>query len=229
MLIRVTDPLRDSLLAQIDAVLKECGVPGHALPTSKEYEHQPDSWIARAVTLCTSLIDRLTVSESSYRQRSQQVFAGGMGVSNVYALIPLIGIVYALRTDIEAGYTHTLAELIHADVFSDFLDMAAELLNKGYKDPSAVIAGSVLEEHLRKLSPIHGVAVTKSDGSPKKADSLNAELAAVPVYNKLVHKQVTAWLGLRNSAAHGQYGDYDHGQVTALIRDVRDFMVRHPA
>jgi len=45
----------------------------------------------------------------------------------------------------------------------------------------------------------------------------------------LVQKQVTAWLGLRNSAAHAKYDDYGAGQVGALIRDVRDFMVRHEA
>jgi hypothetical protein len=45
----------------------------------------------------------------------------------------------------------------------------------------------------------------------------------------LVQKQVTAWLDLRNKAGHEHYEDYDHAQVAALIRDVRDFMVRHEA
>jgi hypothetical protein len=66
-------------------------------------------------------------------------------------------------------------------------------------------------------------------GRPKKADTLNAELAKAETYNKLEQKQVTAWLGLRNHAAHGEYDEYDHAQVAGLVRDLRGFMVRHPA
>ena len=49
------------------------------------------------------------------------------------------------------------------------------------------------------------------------------------MYNKLEQKTVTAWLGLRNSAAHGKYDDYDDRQVASFIQGLRDFMIRHPA
>ena len=48
-------------------------------------------------------------------------------------------------------------------------------------------------------------------------------------YGKLDQKSVTAWLDLRNDAAHARYDNYDKGQVEALIRDVRAFTLRHPA
>lgn len=41
----------------------------------------------------------------------------------------LIGVLVALRRDVEAGYTRTLQELVHADVFAHFLEMADELLS----------------------------------------------------------------------------------------------------
>jgi hypothetical protein len=74
-----------------------------------------------------------------------------------------------------------------------------------------------------------GLEVEKRDGSPKKADAVNAELTAAGTYNGLEQKSVTAWLDLRNKAAHGHYDDYDHQQVAALIRDVREFLIRNPA
>jgi hypothetical protein len=43
----------------------------------------------------------------------------------------LVGILGALRADYEAGYLSTVEELIHADVFGDFLDMARYLLHEG--------------------------------------------------------------------------------------------------
>ena len=86
--------------------------------------------------------------------------------------------------------------------------MADYLTQQGYKDAAAVVVGSVLEQHLRKLSQRNSIDVVQSGGAPKKADALNSELAGATVYSKLVQKNVTAWLGLRNKAAHGEYTEY---------------------
>lgn len=55
-------------------------------------------------------------------------------------------------------------------------------------------------------------------------DAVNAELKAVGVYNAIEQKQVTAWLGIRNSAAHG-----DEAAVKGLIEGVSNFAVKYPA
>jgi hypothetical protein len=140
----------------------------------------------------------------------------------------LLAIVRALREDYAHGYMRTIEELIHADVFADFLDMATELLSKGYKDPATVIIGSVLEEHLRKLATLSSVSIAVGV-NPKKADTINADLVKATAYSKLEQKNVTAWLGLRNEAAHGNYNGYDKSQVETLLAGVRDFLIRHPA
>jgi hypothetical protein len=77
----------------------------------------------------------------------------------------------------------SISELIHADIFADFLEMADYLLEQGYKDPAAVITGSVLEEHLRKLCDKNGIDTTQNN-RPKKADTLNSELASANVIFK---------------------------------------------
>jgi hypothetical protein len=137
----------------------------------------------------------------------------------------IAGVLKALRTAYEKGYLTSLTELIHADIFTDFIEMAEYLLSEGYKDPSAVIIGSVLEEHLRKLSTKSGIA-TNIAGKPKKAEQLNSDLAGQTVYSKLDQKSVTSWLDLRNKAAHGKYGEYTNEQVKLLVDGIRNFMVR---
>lgn len=146
------------------------------------------------------------------------------------AAVPaLLGILRALRADYEAGHLGTVEELVRAGVFVDFLEMADELVSKDYKDAAAVIAGSVLEEHLRKLAMRHGVDV-EHNARPRKAEAINADLVkSDAAYNLLDQKSVTAWLGLRNDAAHGHYDGYDRARVEAMIRDVRAFMQRHGA
>jgi len=86
-----------------------------------------------------------------------------------------------------------------------------------------------LEEHLRQLCNKNGIAVTRTKNEkdvPLKADMLNSELAKADVYTKLDQKQVTAWLGLRNKAAHGEYDEYNEDQVRNMISGVVEFMAR---
>jgi hypothetical protein len=107
--------------------------------------------------------------------------------------------------------------------------MATHLNGEGYKDPAAVIAGSVLEEHLRHLAGKHQIPILDANNRFRKAEAINQDLRANNIYNLLEQKNVTAWRDLRNNAAHGHYNNYDAQQVHSLIDNVRNFIARHPA
>jgi len=138
----------------------------------------------------------------------------------------LAGVLKALRDDYASGRLLSIQERIHSDVFSDFLETAEYLIgDEGLKDPAAVLAGGVLEQHLRKLCDKNGIAIP-----PKpKLDTMNADLAKQGVYGKNDQKQVTAWAAIRNDAAHAQYSNYTAEQVKLMIAWVRDFIGRNPA
>jgi hypothetical protein len=178
-------------------------------------------------TRIAAAVERLTPAGSVYRDQLAAIDKAR--TSTDVMVIMAAGVAEALKADIENGYLRTVEELINANLFADFLEMADELHTKGFKDPAAVLAGSVLEEHLRKMAGLAGVPVVGQNGKPTKADALNADLTKAGAYNGLEQKSVTAWLDLRNKAAHGKYGEYSAEQVSALIRDVRNFVVRHPA
>jgi hypothetical protein len=142
-----------------------------------------------------------------------------------------IGILRAARDEVAGGWMRTTRGLLSAEIFADFLEMADHLIAEKYKDAAAVIAGSALEGHLRQLAIARGVEATVERGDdvlPKKADRLNADLGASDVYSKLEQKSITAWLDLRNKAAHGKYGEYDEGQVRLTVEGIRQFMTRVP-
>jgi hypothetical protein len=172
-------------------------------------------------------ITRLAPPSSQYVE-SVKATLRKSGVDNAYVVAPIAGILNALRMAYDEGFLTSVTELIHADVFADFVEMASYLLSEGYKDAAAVIVGSTLEEHLRQLCVKNGIA-TDTAGRPKKAEQLNADLASQAVYLRLDQKSVTAWLDLRNKAAHGKYNDYSKEQVGLVIQGVRDFMARLPA
>jgi len=216
------------VVAQIESLLDaydHSGVASLSFDNPLSLIHDPPA--ARDVralrTRLAAGVDRLAPSNSTYVREARALTGDDWFVAQ-----RLAGILNALRDDYSAGYMATVEELVHADLFDDFLDMAQELVNKNYKDAAAVIAGSVLEEHLRKLAGLNAVA-TRTGSSHKKADTINADLVKAGVYNKLEQKNVTAWLGLRNDAAHGNYESYTTSQVQTMLTNVRDFMTRHPA
>ncbi|WP_411112936.1 hypothetical protein [Streptomyces sp. 029-5] len=172
-----------------------------------------------------SAIERISIPSSV--QRRQLHLHQNLG--NSFKLAEYAGIAAALRDDLKSGWIESVVELVHAETYSDYLEMAEELLKAQYKDPAAVITGTSLEVHVRGLCVKHGVDVELPTGTPKKADTMNADLKKAGVYDGLQQKQLTAWMDLRNKAAHGDYGSYDTQQVRLFIDGVRAFMLKYPA
>ena len=175
---------------------------------------------------CIAAVERCAGRNSIYYR--QVVGEPTMHPNTNHNLVGRIGIVQALLYDIQHGYFRSFEDIIHGELFGDFLEMAEHLNKSGYKDAAAVIAGSTLEAHLRQLCKKARVETVQNE-RPKKAETLNAELAKVAEYSVGDQKNVTAWLDLRNNAAHGNYDEYDAGRVGLLISSIRDFITRNPA
>lgn len=156
-------------------------------------------------------------------------FKGALIYSYTSYVESAIEIINTVKTEIENGWLASVRSLVSAEIFSDFLEMAEHLLSEDYKDPAAVMIGSVLEEQLRQLALANGIAISIFKGereTPKKADLINSDLASAAIYNKLDQKSVTAWLDLRNKAAHGKYSEYTKEQVTLMYQGVVNFISR---
>ena len=214
------------ILQQIDAAL----VKWEAARKKAHYDDcsdLPDHEVTELITVLAATARRAAPLGSVHRTAVDGIVEKH-GVTVALTIADLAGILLALRSDYLAGYLDDIQELVHASVFADFLEMADHLLNEGYKDPAAVLAGGVLEEHLRKLCEKNGID-TESAGSPKKADMLTSQLTEAGAYEKLDQKSVTAWLDLRNKAAHANYDEYAKEQVASMTQGIRDFLTRHPA
>lgn len=228
----MTNSLTAMALPQLDELISMF----EEIKTSNKYDDWSDiehddasEFIAAAV----AAIHRIAGAGSQFAKQANKVIEQYPGYRRRQATPHVGGIVRSLRHAVASGYLASVQELIHADMFSDFLEMAEHLLVEGYKDPAAVLTGGVLEEHLRKLCSKNGLSTDYRDSRdvsrPKRAELMNTELAGQSVYSKLDQKNVTAWLDLRNKAAHGQYSEYTQEQVELLLQSVRDFLVRHPA
>jgi hypothetical protein len=136
---------------------------------------------------------------------------------------PAVEILTRLRSDVANGYLRKTANVISAEVFGDFLEMAQHLLNEGYKDPAASLIGAVLEDGLRRIARNNHITVTDRDD----LTSLRDKCAEKRIFNNLVRQQITSWTTLRNAADHGKFTDYTAQQVGSMISDVRSFLAIH--
>jgi hypothetical protein len=130
----------------------------------------------------------------------------------------------ALQDDLEGGMLSNVRSIVRAEVFSEMLDQAEHLHTEGYYQASAVIAGAVLEDHLRKLCARYPLVVLPTK---PKLDLMNAELARAGEYSLLQQKEVTLWAGIRNAAAHGRLADLTKENTSNLIRGVVRFLNEH--
>jgi hypothetical protein len=220
----------DAVLARFEEVEKQYL---KRFSDGKDWINAPEEVSAEVQALLRGTLDRLSPSGDKAGRDAVAGIPEGPEYASVRLRL-LAGTLRALKADYLAGRLQTLREMIRSDVFSDFLEMAEYLLkDEGLKDPAAVIAGGVLEQHIRKLCENRGILTTwvdnKGNTVPKKLDRMNADLAKAGVYGGNDQKQVTAWADLRNDAAHGQWSNYVADQVTLMVQGVRGFLARNPA
>ncbi|MEA2250186.1 MAG: hypothetical protein QOG70_428 [Solirubrobacteraceae bacterium] len=107
--------------------------------------------------------------------------------------------------------------------------MSEGLLDSGYVGPAAVIAGSVLEEHLRKLAAKLALTLKNDRGRDISAETLGVDLRKAGAITEVQRKRVVAWYAIRNEAAHNVEHSIDRVDVERMIDGVRGFVARHPA
>jgi hypothetical protein len=207
-------------IEHIDSILKR----REEFLRQDEWSEWSDDRTAEMTALECAAIDSLAPPGSAYLEMKKRAL-GETGLSEECIQERLAGILFALRTDYAAGRMQSFKELVHADLFADFLELAEYYVGEGHKDAAAVIAGGVLEEHLRKLSVKHGTVLS---GRPK-LDLMNADLSKRGAYGTIDQKQITAWAGIRNHAAHGHYNEYGKEQVELMLSGIRQFISRNPA
>jgi hypothetical protein len=209
-------------LSDIDAVIKRRNELDQFMESLDES--------TEIITLSCAVIRRLSPPGSAYLESMERAFNGPFRESdqrfhNQQIAYALGGVLNALRADYEGDRMQSFAELLHADLFSDFLEMAEYFLDEGFKDPAAVMAGGVLEEHLRKMCARHGICIPIHP----KLDSMNADLMKSGAYTKSELKLVSGWADLRNKAAHVEWTKYGEDEVRLMIQGIRFFINKFPA
>lgn len=225
----------DKALAQIDAVM---GLPSAFTYRQGPRGNYPDpEQHAAFFTAALSCTQRLAGRDSVYFERIN-IAVERSGPTPNFAVEGVVGILSSLRADINAGHLDSVAQEVKRAVASDFLSLAESFIdedrdNKPLVTAAAVLAGGVLEEHIRRLCEKHGIdterANNKGDMVRKNVSRLNGELRSAQAYEQIDHDNVLSWYRIRTHAAHAEYERYDAGRVEYMITGLRRFISDYPA
>jgi hypothetical protein len=212
----------DRIVAQLTSVISD-----HT-SSRNGYGHLEAHDARRIGTRARAAIQRFAPPDTPYAEDAMQIVED-QDAADSWSAAQLVAIVQALRDDYSEGGLVSVAEIVHADLFDDLLDMATELREKGFLGPAAVLAGSVLEEHLRKLATKVGLPAADGRGRTLSADAIGIELRKRGTITEVQRKSVAAWYAQRSEAAHGRFDALICSEVERMIDGVRDFVARHPA
>ncbi len=180
-------------------------------------------------TSCLALAEKLVNADSAIRDR-MQCFEGQRRFTE-QLIREGIGVLTGLRNSLCAGVLNSLEQSIAASISSDYLSQAKQLLEKGTAGDldhiaAAVIAGAVLEHHLRQICSRHNPPVPASNdrGEPLPLSLLIDGLKRAGLLNEVLAKHLRAWAGIRNSAAHGRFEEVTSRQVRQMLEGVAGFI-----
>ncbi|MDK1119477.1 MAG: hypothetical protein QGM50_11915 [Anaerolineae bacterium] len=146
-----------------------------------------------------------------------------------YASKYISSVLISFKDYVKSGLLEELSPTRKAqiDVVSDFLEQAHTLLETSGVHPAApaVLIGASLEEFLRNWIEEAGLSI----GNKKPSlDSYAKTLRENELITKQDVKDITAWGGLRNHAAHGEWDQVsDKNRVMLMLEGINLFMRKY--
>ncbi len=163
----------------------------------------------------------------SHIEKSLRFFGIGAVQNPAYTFSLYLPMFEGFTEDLEKGLLiQNLSNLISLDLYSDLLQQAQEL-RKSETEPlnraACVLTRIVLEDTLKKICDIHKIVP-----ATPKADQYNIALRTGNVYGEALKKQVDAWLGIGNTAAHPEnvktkFSDISTTQMDDMIKQIKEF------
>lgn len=221
--------------ALLDQYLNEIGTP-KSPPRGPSYEVVDHNALTTWEINYTSLLDQV-IPQSSIQRKLLEPYAS---LEYKSGLSKKISALRAIKEDFEQGFLDDIALQIEAEIASDYMGQAEELLSEGQFGkfdhvPAAVLSGAILEKTLRSLCgkqtpPVATTRATnKGKREPLTLNSLIDELKKAAVFNELKAKQLRAWADIRNAAAHGEFEKFTRSDVEQMLQGVSDFLATYMA
>lgn len=129
-----------------------------------------------------------------------------------------LAVVVGALEDLRGGFLIGQEFIVAGAVFDDVLQEAKHLQQAGHKDAAAVLGRTVLEDALRRLARSAEVDDTG------QVSGVNDRLKEAGLLTQPRWRGVRTMLDVGNAAAHGEFDQYDHGDVAKMLDDIEAFL-----
>jgi uncharacterized protein YutE (UPF0331/DUF86 family) len=176
-------------------------------------------WFSEVITW----IRRSVGSDSFYCEEAVRIQGNSKRQGGIYIddVRMMIGHLRQFRSAVYDDLLSGLHASISASDFDDFLDHAQEYHRLNRKIESSVIVSAVLEDSIKRIARTRGLKPSR-----KLEETLNA-LKSAGVFSANETKKLKYFSGIRNSALHADWDDFDLGDVGNIIAGVRDIIDAH--
>ena len=230
---------------EFSKALVEAKITGKKLVEWKKnipsFEAKYQTWYSEARAIIKQLLpDRLddfvklyekakARKEITYENYTIEDYLQGLRITRGYdkqkvvgqdAAIPRFRQQLSILRSVEARFESSLFEikqLVQADLFDSELEVARELLRKGFGRAAGAVAGVVLERHLVQVCESHNTITAKNPGISELNDQLKkAGIIEVPTWRFIQHLT-----DLRNLCDHDKKKEPTAEQISDLIDGVQ--------
>lgn len=209
----------DAVIAQGEAlkatVRSSQGSRNYYLPDSSANEGRKWIYLAQAS------LDRIAPAGTYWAKRLAEIISNKdmQNTAIAYHLIEKItALSDALLTELKAGHLVHWEYNVTAQNFDEFLEYADHFHSGGKRMESAVIAGAVLEDTIKKLAKKNTLSETGS------LEEIIQRLTKAKVFTTVKKKRVQSFAGTRNSAMHAKWDEFDLKDVATLISGTRELI-----
>ena len=138
-----------------------------------------------------------------------------------------VGMLTAAKRELQGDWLATATGAASRDILLDMLRLATQHAEQGKPWAAAVIAGAMLEKHLRSLCLARGIALDndiQGKAVAKKGLQLTGEAYKKKLYERQDNKAVIGWLELCDSAVAGTGDAIDGDEVKSMLRHMHIFL-----
>jgi len=210
---------KEKILARLDELVKEGEAVLRTEQTNEWGYYVVDSVPAKEWEGKVASVVRMAFGADSIHTR--QIEANIEKGSLVPHAKTIFSALKAARSDWAGDFVGDVRKLAEADVCADLLGQASHLEDNKYHLAAVVIAGAVLEQHIRSMCDSRSIATNTDKGASKNLELMNQELTKANAYDMVRAHQIRTWSALRNDAAHGQ--PFDEKHVPDYLRGITDF------
>ncbi|MBC6456364.1 hypothetical protein [Actinomadura sp. HBU206391] len=167
---------------------------------------------------------RRYASDTQFLAAAEACFDRSSPADAAHALQRVAEILELWKAFIKDGMAQALPFPVQAriEAATDLMEQVQQLISDAKVHPAApvVLAGAALEEFLRSKVAETGVTVTGKPGISSYSSALRSSghLSAQDV------KDITAWAGQRNEAAHGEFGKLSPQRAQLMVDGINLFM-----